>query len=67
MSDENQLNETGRLAELGLQAATLVHEIRQPLFAVKAMAQVLAERSDSADVPEIAELNWIISSVTAKG
>lgn len=56
MKDDKQLNETGRLAEVGLQAATLVHEIRQPLFAVKAMAQVLAERSDSADLPELAEL-----------
>ena len=56
MSDQEQLLETGRLAELGLQAASLVHELRQPLFAVKAMAQVLAERSDAGDISALSEL-----------
>jgi len=56
MSDQDQLLETGRLAELGLQAASLVHEFRQPLFAVKAMAQVLAERSDAGDTSALSEL-----------
>ena len=56
MSDQDQLLETGRLAELGLQAASLIHEIRQPLFAVKAMAQVLAERSDAGDISALSEL-----------
>lgn len=34
-------NDTGRLAELGLHAATLVHELRQPLAAIKALAQMV--------------------------
>jgi signal transduction histidine kinase len=33
--------ETGRLAELGMLSAELVHELRQPLFAVKALAQIM--------------------------
>jgi two-component system C4-dicarboxylate transport sensor histidine kinase DctB len=32
--------EARRLSELGLHAAGLVHELRQPLFAIKAMAQM---------------------------
>ncbi|MCO4743410.1 MAG: HAMP domain-containing histidine kinase [Proteobacteria bacterium] len=35
------LEETARLAELGLLTASLLHELRQPLFAVKALAQLL--------------------------
>jgi C4-dicarboxylate-specific signal transduction histidine kinase len=34
--------EAGRLAEVGLMSAMLVHEIRQPLFAIKALVQILA-------------------------
>jgi two-component system C4-dicarboxylate transport sensor histidine kinase DctB len=51
MSDKERLRETGRLAEVGLQAATLVHELRQPIFAIKAMAQLMLEEgaSDSGD------------------
>jgi len=33
--------ETGRLAELGLLTAELLHEVRQPVFAIKALAQLL--------------------------
>jgi two-component system C4-dicarboxylate transport sensor histidine kinase DctB len=33
--------ETGRLAELGLLTAELLHEVRQPMFAIKALAQML--------------------------
>lgn len=32
--------ELGRLAELGLLSGTLVHELRQPLFAIKSLLQV---------------------------
>lgn len=32
--------ELGRLAELGLLSATLVHELKQPLFAIKSLLQV---------------------------
>lgn len=38
------------LAELGLMTASLVHEIRQPLFSIKARAQLAAAgQADSAD------------------
>ena len=40
--DEDRLLETGRLAELGLLSAGLVHELRQPLFAAKALSQLLS-------------------------
>lgn len=39
--EESRLLETGRLAELGLLSAGLVHELRQPLFAAKALTQLL--------------------------
>ena len=41
MNDEHRWLETGRLAELGLLSAELIHEIRQPIFAVKAALQLL--------------------------
>ena len=41
--------ETGRLAELGLLTAELVHELRQPVFAIKALAQLAAARNGTAD------------------
>jgi len=46
VTDDERLMETGRLAEIGLAASTLVHELRQPVFAIKAMAQVVAEQVD---------------------
>lgn len=46
--DDARWLETGRLAELGLLGTELVHELRQPLFAVKALAQIMA-REDTAD------------------
>lgn len=58
MNDDLQLTETGRLAELGLQAATLVHELRQPVFAVKGLAQVLLQRS-----PDNAQLSELLAQV----
>jgi len=44
----------GRMAELGLLTATLNHELRQPLFAVKSLAQIMSARPDAP--PELAEL-----------
>jgi two-component system, NtrC family, sensor kinase len=41
LQDERAWMEVGRLAELGLLSATLVHELRQPLFALKALLQLL--------------------------
>ena len=40
--------ETGRLAELGLLTAELLHEVRQPVFAIKALAQMLETTADAA-------------------
>jgi two-component system, NtrC family, C4-dicarboxylate transport sensor histidine kinase DctB len=40
--------ETGRLAELGLLTAELLHEVRQPVFAIKALAQMLETNADAA-------------------
>jgi signal transduction histidine kinase len=48
--------ETGRLAELGLQAATLVHELRQPLFAVSALVDLLAADAGPRPDPRLALL-----------
>lgn len=39
---DEHLLEMGRLAELGLHSAELVHELRQPLFAARSMVQLLA-------------------------
>lgn len=55
--DSDNLVELGRLAELGLLSAELVHELRQPLFASRALAQLL-QRSlerpqDRAQVEQI--------------
>ncbi len=40
--------EAGRLAELGLLAASLVHELKQPLFAVKAILQLAEAEANGA-------------------
>jgi two-component system C4-dicarboxylate transport sensor histidine kinase DctB len=42
----------GRLAEFGRFAAKLNHELRQPLFAIKGLAQLLLDRSQ-VDVEEV--------------
>ena len=41
--------ELGRLAELGLLSATLVHELKQPLFAIKSLLQVHQPDPDDLD------------------
>lgn len=40
--------QTGRLAELGLLSAELIHELRQPLFAVRALLQLHAASEKGA-------------------
>jgi signal transduction histidine kinase len=40
------LAHAGRLADLGLQAAATVHELRQPLAGIKAIAQLVAGSAD---------------------
>lgn len=46
----------GRLAELGLMTAALAHEQRQPLFAIKSLAQILQRRADEASQPLLLQL-----------
>lgn len=41
MSEDPRWLETGRLAELGLMSTELSHELRQPLFAAKALLQLV--------------------------
>jgi signal transduction histidine kinase len=54
MSSQDYSRHVGRLAELGLLTATLNHELRQPLFAIKSLAQLmLAGGEDSPQLREI--------------
>ena len=48
-----QWMELGRLAELGLLSATLVHELKQPLFAIKGLLQVHQPTPDDAKALEL--------------
>ena len=49
-------DDTARLAELGLLTATLTHELRQPLFALRSLVQLLGARLDGEHNELIAEL-----------
>lgn len=49
------LAEAGRLAEFGRYAAKLNHELRQPLFAIKGLAQLLLDKNDARDPEETRE------------
>ena len=42
----------GRLAEFGRFAAQQIHELRQPLFAIKGLAQLLLEK-DRVELDEV--------------
>ncbi|MCB9778082.1 MAG: HAMP domain-containing histidine kinase [Alphaproteobacteria bacterium] len=59
---DERLLEMGRLAELGLQAAELVHELRQPLFAVSGLAQLLEQRL-AADPPDVAGARDMVATL----
>jgi len=52
--------ETARLAELGLLSAELTHELRQPVFAIKALAQLLRSRAVG---PDMATFDLLLSQV----
>jgi two-component system C4-dicarboxylate transport sensor histidine kinase DctB len=41
MNGDQPVQETGRLAELGMLTAELIHELRNPLFALKSLAQLM--------------------------
>jgi len=53
MTDDERILETGRLAELGLQASSLVHELRQSVFAIKAFGQLLVDDVSEASKPHL--------------
>jgi len=53
---DEQLLRAGRMAELGLLTASLTHELRQPLFAIRALAQLIAADSDSPPSAHLTEL-----------
>jgi two-component system, NtrC family, C4-dicarboxylate transport sensor histidine kinase DctB len=66
--------ETGRLAELGLLTAELLHEVRQPVFAIKALSQMLHVRADGGDraqletlLDQVAVLERIIDRYAGSG
>lgn len=61
-----QLAHLQRLASLGSLAATLAHELRQPLAAIKSNVNVAVHLLDSSN-PPIDELREIISDVGADG
>lgn len=54
--------EVGRLAEVGLLSAELVHELRQPLFAARALLQLHAARGCGA-APELDQILEQLSHV----
>lgn len=56
MSDEVELARIGRLAELGMVSSNLAHEQRQPLFAIKSLAQLLQLRVDAEAQPLVTQL-----------
>ena len=43
-ADPKDLAQQARLAELGVMTATLTHELRQPLFAIRSLSQILRAR-----------------------
>lgn len=45
MIEEGSMLEMGRLAELGLLGASMIHELRQPLFTVKALLDLIHAES----------------------
>lgn len=56
MSEREARQRLARLAELGLITATLAHEQRQPLFAVKAIAQLLERQVDEGSARLVGDL-----------
>jgi C4-dicarboxylate-specific signal transduction histidine kinase len=46
----------GQMAEFGVLSASLLHELRQPLFAVKAIAQIARRREKSLDEEGLGQL-----------
>lgn len=56
MAEKERLAQICKIAELGLMTASLLHEIRQPLFAIKANAQLLQADSRGRSNPLLDQL-----------
>lgn len=54
--DDQAKLRTGRLAELGLMTATLTHELRQPLFAIRSLAQLAQSGAEGDCLRHLSEL-----------
>lgn len=55
-ADEAVWLRLAQLAEVGMLSASVLHELRQPLFAVKAMAQLARRRGERLDQDQIGQL-----------
>ncbi len=53
--DEDQL-QVALLAELGVATSALVHELRQPMFSISAIAQLLLPKLDGVEAERVREL-----------
>jgi signal transduction histidine kinase len=53
---QDRVDDRSRLAELGLLTASLSHELRQPLFAIKSIGQMLEKQLNGQSAPLTAEL-----------
>ena len=53
---DEQLLRAGRMAELGLLTASLTHELRQPLFAIRALAQLAQAQASNEAAEQLTEL-----------
>ncbi len=51
--DPDALYHLAELAEAGIAAASLVHEVRQPIFALRTLAQLGRARRDRGEAPEV--------------
>ena len=65
LAEERRLEEQERLGMLGLISASLAHEIKNPLAAMKALAQSLREdlAEDAAQAEGVADLDVIVEQI----
>ncbi|MCB9678425.1 MAG: HAMP domain-containing histidine kinase [Alphaproteobacteria bacterium] len=63
--DERELLRLAELAEAGIAAASLVHEVRQPLFALRAMAQLGQQSAEGVRMDEVLALVDHLESLLA--
>jgi len=63
--DEEDWVRVAQLAELGLLSASLIHELRQPLFALKASMQLARSTGRAPDVDDLSALLAEVESLEA--